>query len=57
MANKADIAFKLTNDIHEDVTRLYEASADGETEESLNIIEEIQRKVKHFKINLTKENE
>ena len=47
--------FKLTSDICDDITNVYEALADGDYKEGLEKIEEARKKLKNLKDNITKD--
>ena len=57
MADKGKVIFKETSDMHDDVTKIYEHSCDGETDLAIAAVEELQERLRLFKKNLTQEDE
>lgn len=52
--NKQKTIFSLTEEFHHDVANIYELSCDGDDQEAVEAIEELRKKLKAFKDNLTK---
>ena len=57
MNDKHKVIFSLTDEFHTDVTDIYEAVVDEEIERSFIMIDELRRKLKALKDNLTKKEE
>lgn len=49
---RARVIFKETYGMHDSVTALYEAAMDGEKEEALQLITELNKKLKDFRTNI-----
>lgn len=52
--NKLNIIFIITNEMHDDITDIYELIMDESFEEALDIIEKIRISLKDLKDNITK---
>lgn len=50
--NKPEIIFSLTNEMHDDVTNIYESAVDNENEEAIKQIDALRSRLNSFKTNL-----
>ena len=57
MSKKQAVIFSLTDEFHTDVDNIYEAVVDEENDEAFQMIDELRRKLKALKDNLTKKEE
>lgn len=52
--SKEKVVFTLTEEFHDDITEIYEASVDDLDDEAITLIDKLRLKLKAFKENLTK---
>ena len=57
MANKGQVIFDLTSEMHNKVTQIYEEACDGQTQLAIEAVEALQEDLKEFKKNLKQEDE
>lgn len=57
MSRKESVIFSLTEELHGDVTNIYEALVDNENKEAFKMIDGLRRKLKDLKDNLLKKEE